>query len=327
MYHNLINRSFVNYNVCSNKLLVVTVNTFAGMVILPNNQKLIDMLKKVFTPFALFIGFVLVLTSCVPKRQLVSAQKTIDQLRADSATFASRISSLESNLADLENKRKALDEQLKATRQEAVSRLEDASSRLNLSQAQIAEQQQRLAQLQALIDQQRKNAQELRSKIANALVGFNSNELTVALKNGKVYVSLQENLLFPSGSAVVNPKGKQALGKLAEVLNQNPDINVNIEGHTDSIPIRGKYEDNWALSVARSTAIVRILTETYKVDPTRVTASGRSRFEPVASNATPDGRALNRRTEIILEPKLDQLMQLIQSSDTPQPTSSPSSSQ
>jgi chemotaxis protein MotB len=191
-----------------------------------------------------------------------------------------------------------------------------------MSQQQIAEQQRRLEQLQALIDQQKKNTQELRAKINSALVGFTSNELTVSTKNGKVYVSLQENLLFPSGSAVVNPKGKQALGKLAEVLNVSTDINVEIEGHTDSVPMRGKFQDNWDLSVARSTAIVRILTDTYKVDPTRVTASGRSRWEPVDANLTAEGRAKNRRTEIILEPKLDELMQLIQSDEAAQPTSS-----
>ena len=127
-------------------------------------------------------------------------------------------------------------------------------------------------------------------------------------------MSLQESLLFPSGSAVVNPKGKEALGTLAQVLNMNPDINVVVEGHTDSVPIRGKYEDNWALSVARSTAIVRLLTETYKVDPTRVTASGKSKYEPVDTNLTAEGRQRNRRTEIILAPKLDQLMELLEKS-------------
>ena len=265
---------------------------------------------------ALFVG------SCVPKRKLLSAEDTIRKLQADSLQFASRVSSLEQNLSQLESTGSDLQKQLEATRTEATSRLQDASSRLNMSQQQIAEQQRRLEQLQALIDQQRKNTQELRTKINNALTGFNSNELTVSTKNGKVYVSLQENLLFPSGSAVVNPKGKQALSKLADVLNINNDINVEIEGHTDSIPIKGKFADNWALSVARSTAIVRILTETYQVDPTRVTASGRSRFEPVDDNSTAEGRAKNRRTEIILEPKLDQLMQLIQSDSTAEATSS-----
>jgi chemotaxis protein MotB len=289
------------------------------------------MTRKILTIPALFIGAILLLSSCVAKSKLLSAQDAIRQLQMDSARMSSRINSLEQNVnrlqdsyAQLEKNRMTLQQQLDATRKEASNRLQDASSQLNMNQQQIADQQRRLEQLQALIDQQRKNTQELRSKITNALVGFNSNELTVSVKNGKVYVSLQENLLFPSGSAVVNPKGREALGKLAEVLNVNPDINVNIEGHTDSIPIRGKYTDNWDLSVARSTAIVRILTETYKVDPTRVTASGRSRFEPVDLNSTAQGRARNRRTEIILEPKLNELMQLIQS-DTPPAATPPAS--
>jgi chemotaxis protein MotB len=240
-------------------------------------------------------------------------------MQQDSARMAGKIGSLEQGLSglqgtyrELQANREKLQQQLDATRQEATSRLQDASTRLNMSQQQIAEQQRRLEQLQELIDQQRRNTQELRKKINDALVGFNSEELTVSTKNGKVYVSLQENLLFPSGSAVVNPKGIQALGKLAEVLNVNPDINVEIEGHTDSIPMKGRYADNWELSVARSTSIVRILTATYKVDAARVTASGRSKYEPIDTNTTTAGRARNRRTEIILEPKLDQLMQLIQ---------------
>jgi chemotaxis protein MotB len=164
------------------------------------------------------------------------------------------------------------------------------------------------------MDQQRKAIEEIRKKMADALTGFKSNELTVATKNGKVYVSLQENLLFPSGSAVVNPKGKEALAKLAEVLNINPDITVDIEGHTDSIPIRGKYQDNWDLSLARAASIVRILTVDYKVTPERVIASGHSQYEPVQSNSSAEGRALNRRTDIILSPKLDELFKLLQTS-------------
>ena len=166
--------------------------------------------------------------------------------------------------------------------------------------------------MRSIVEEQRQVTENLRKKMADALVGFSSSELSVFTKNGKVYVSLQENLLFPSGSAVVNPKGKEALGKLAQVLNSNPDINVMIEGHTDSVPIKGRYEDNWALSVARSTAIVRILTNNYKVDPERITASGRSKYEPVDTNDTAEGRARNRRTEIILAPKLDELMRLLE---------------
>src|SRR5262249_21150028 len=114
----------------------------------------------------------------------------------------------------------------------------------------------------------------------------------------------------------VNPKGKEALSKLASVLNQNSDITVDIEGHTDSIPIHGKYADNWELSLARSASIVRILTVDYHVDPTRVIASGHSQFDPVQSNSPSDGRAQNRRTDIILSPKLDELYRLLQTPDT-----------
>ncbi len=137
------------------------------------------------------------------------------------------------------------------------------------------------------------------------------------MKNGKVYISMQEGLLFPSGSAVVNPKGKEALSKVASVLNTSRDVNIDIEGHTDSIPIHTKmYEDNWALSTARATSIAHVLIDEYHVVPAKLVASGRSEYDPVATNSTPAGRAQNRRTEIILEPKLDELMQLL---NTPAP--------
>jgi chemotaxis protein MotB len=123
---------------------------------------------------------------------------------------------------------------------------------------------------------------------------------------------LQDKLLFPSGSATVNKDGREALGKLAEVLNNNEDIQIMVEGHTDNVPISGRFEDNWALSTARATAIVRILTATYKVAPERVIAAGKSYYEPKAPNDTAEGRARNRRTEIILTPKLDELFKLLQ---------------
>ena len=116
----------------------------------------------------------------------------------------------------------------------------------------------------------------------------------------------------PSGSAVVNPKGKDALSKVAGVLNTSTDININIEGHTDSIPIHtAKYTDNWALSTARATSIAHVLIDEYNVNPAKLVASGRSEYDPIAPNSTPEGRGQNRRTEIILEPKLDELMQLM----------------
>jgi chemotaxis protein MotB len=237
------------------------------------------------------------------------AQNT--QLRNEITQLKGQIEGLQGDNSKLV---KQIDDAMKAASQ--------ATGTANMTQKQLEAEQKRLWDLRKLLDQQRQAVENLRKKMSDALTGFNSNELQVFTKNGKVYVSLQENLLFPSGSAVVNAKGKQALATLAQVLNVNPDINVVVEGHTDSIPIHGKYEDNWALSVARATSIVRLLTDTYHVDPTRVTASGRSKFEPVESNETAEGRQRNRRTEIILAPKLDELMQLLQQGPAQQDSAS-----
>ncbi|HRO41905.1 MAG TPA: OmpA family protein [Flavipsychrobacter sp.] len=243
------------------------------------------------------------LFSCVGKKKFIASQKNIEALRMDSVR-------LERSIAEMQDRIRRAE----AANRSTNAQLENTTQQLSQSQEEIEAQKRRLQQLQSLIDQQRKNTVALRKKIADALVNFGDNELTVSLKNGKVYVSMQESLLFPSGSATVNPRGKEALATLAKALNQNQDINVEIEGHTDSIPISKKYIDNWDLSEARSTAIARILIKEYFVNPARITASGRSEYDPIASNSTPEGRQRNRRTEIILEPKLDELMQLIRES-------------
>jgi chemotaxis protein MotB len=152
----------------------------------------------------------------------------------------------------------------------------------------------------------------LNSILRNALLGFKSDELSVEIKNGKVYVSMSDKLLFKSGSAAVEEKGIEAIKVLADVLNKNPDVDILVEGHTDNLPIKTPiYKDNWDLSAARAISIVRILTNEYKTPPPRVTASGRGEFSPKATNATSEGRASNRRTEIILSPKLDEIMKLL----------------
>ncbi|MDP4129404.1 MAG: OmpA family protein [Bacteroidota bacterium] len=272
------------------------------------------MSKKIILP-VIIVACILFLGSCVPTKKFNASQLALQSARNDSALLAAKVSGLETNVSQLKGQISDLNDQVNQLNNKAgqlSTNVANKESQLNKSQQELADQQKRLEQLQALMDQQKKATQEIRKKMADALVGFNSNELTVSIKNGKVYVSLQENLLFPSGSAVVNPKGKEALGKLAEVLNMNPDITVDIEGHTDSIPMRGKYKDNWDLSTARANSIVRILTTDYNVDPVRVIASGHSQYDPVQSNSTPEGRALNRRTEIILSPKLDELYRLLE---------------
>jgi chemotaxis protein MotB len=263
------------------------------------------------------IGIAAAMTSCVAKKKYIDSQIAMRTLKSDSVMMANRISQLEQSLSEMKGKYGRLNDQNSNLENKLSAVSSDAAQKESLltrSQQQIADQQRRLEQLQALIDQQKAKSIALKKKMTDALVGFNSNELTISNKNGKVYVSLQENLLFPSGSAQVNDKGKLALAKLAGVLNVNPDITVNIEGHTDSIPMKGlKFEDNWALSTARATSIVRILVNDYKVDAVRVIASGHSQYDPVGTNTTPEGRGKNRRTEIILSPKLDELYKLLES--------------
>jgi len=254
----------------------------------------------------------LLLSSCVSTKKYQSALDREQQLQADNSRLNSEIDKLNAQVTTLKNDASHLAKQW----EDAQKNAKDLAGMANMTQQQLEAERKRLTEMRQLLNQQRQALENLRSKMAEALVGFNSSELSIFTKNGKVYVSLQENLLFPSGSAVVNPKGKEALAKLAQVLNGNPDISVLIEGHTDSVAIRNKYKDNWELSVERSTAIVRLLTDTYGVSPARVTASGRSKYEPVDTNETADGRQRNRRTEIILSPKLDELMKLL---ETPAP--------
>ncbi|MDO7742270.1 MAG: OmpA family protein, partial [Pedobacter sp.] len=154
---------------------------------------------------------------------------------------------------------------------------------------------------------------QLKEKLQEALLGFTKSGLTVEMKDGKVYVSLTDKLLFPSGSIVIDEKGKQALAQLAKVLKEQPEIFIAVQGHTDSQKINnlGQIKDNWDLSVLRSTSVVRYLTEIEKVPGIRLTATGKGEFQPLGSNANAESRSKNRRIEIVLSPKLDELYNLI----------------
>lgn len=172
----------------------------------------------------------------------------------------------------------------------------------------------RLAELEKILDSQKRIAQDLKNKVSEALLGFENNGLTVTQKDGKVYVSLEEKLLFKSASWDIDANGRNALRKLAGVLERNPDIQIMIEGHTDNVPYNpgnSQLKDNWDLSVKRATTVVRSLLEGTKIDPRRLTASGRSQYLPVDPSNTTDARTKNRRTEIILTPDLSELYRLI----------------
>lgn len=249
-------------------------------------------------------GILLIFAGCVPKRKLMREQARVKSLQNDSMAVHSNLNYCNSQVNNLQKDTTDLSNSIK----ELSASYNENMSNSNMT---IADQARRLKNLEDLIQRQKDVMNKLKKTVADALINFKPDELTVHLKDGKLYVSLQEKLLFQSGSAVVSKEGKDALEKLAVVLINTPHITIDIEGHTDSIPITGKYEDNWALSTARATAIARILIKDYGVDPHSIIASGRSKYFPVASNSTPEGRAKNRRTEIILSPDLSELFKLL----------------
>ncbi len=272
-------------------------------------------MKKIILPSvaAAMLLCLFSLSSCVTKKKYNASQDWLGKLQKDSSITHKQLDGCNDQVRSLTDQNGNLEKQLS----DVQGNLKDVSSKSSQAIAQskmtIAEQAKRLKDLQDLIQSQKDVMNRLRQSIADALVNFKPDELSVNIKDGNVYVSLQEKLLFKSGSAAVDPKGKEALGKLAQVLNNTPDINVNIEGHTDTVPIRKElFPDNWALSTARAVSIVRILTRDYGVDTHKITASGRGEFHPVATNDTQEGKAANRRTEIILSPNLTELYKLLQ---------------
>lgn len=193
---------------------------------------------------------------------------------------------------------------------------ENQSDQLSQQDKDLQNKEEMLRNMQAIITRQNDITKKLNQTLRDALVGFSSDELSLEIRDGKLYVSMSDKLLFKSGSTTVEPKGIEALQVLADVLNKNSDIQILVEGHTDNVPIKTAiFKDNWDLSVARATSITRLLNEKYAVAATRMTASGRGEYYPKASNETQEGKAKNRRTEIILSPKLDEIMNLLNSSE------------
>jgi chemotaxis protein MotB len=243
---------------------------------------------------------------------LASEKKVNEGLTGELADMTGRNKELTDDLTELEGKYRSLTN-LSLSQTDKLSRaLQAKSDELDSKEQLLSDREKKLREMQQVIARQDSITNSLNGILRNALLGFNSDELSVEIKNGKVYVSMSDKLLFKSGSSSVEQKGKEALKLLGGVLDKNPDIDILVEGHTDNVPIKTSvYKDNWDLSVARATSIVRILMNDYKIAPTRMTASGKGEFFPKADNETPEGRAKNRRTEIILSPKLDELMKLL----------------
>ena len=179
--------------------------------------------------------------------------------------------------------------------------------------ADLEAREKRVNELEAMINKKDELLTALKKKVKDALLGFENKGLTIEQKNGKVYVSLDESLLFASGSYDVGAKGTGVLKKLAKVLETNTDIDIVVEGHTDNVPLKSKgdIEDNWDLSVKRATSVVKIITKNSKTNPKRLTAAGRGEYLPIDTSNTTEGRKKNRRIEVILTPELDELFELL----------------
>ncbi len=225
-----------------------------------------------------------------------------EQLQNNYNNLASNSGKLTSDLAAQQERLMTLKENLDQTKRQ--------NEQLS---ADLAIREQKVKDLEEILAKKDEAVQALKKRITEALLNFKESDLSVSVKNGKVYVSLSEQLLFKSGSTSVDPKGVNALQQLAKAIKDQKDLNIMVEGHTDDVPISRTSQfmnDNWDLSVLRATSIIRILTKT-GVSTDNVMAAGRGEFIPVATNDTKEGRQKNRRTEIIITPNLDELFEIL----------------
>ena len=275
-------------------------------------------MKRIIFALCLLIA----VTSCVSKKKYMVAENgrlaALSRERVLNRNLGQQkdeIAKLKQQITDLMSDTTRLGQAIRDYRKSLYSNLSE-QEKLNMllkeKMEKLAEREATINKLQAEVDAQNARLQRLLNSVKDALLGFSSDELTVTEKNGKIYVAMSDKLLFESGSAQVNKQGKEALGKLAEVLKKQHDIDVFIEGHTDNKPIKTvQFKDNWDLSVVRATSVVRILTKDYGVNPLQILPCGRGEFMPVDNNESVEGRAHNRRTEIIMAPKLDKLMDIL----------------
>jgi len=246
-------------------------------------------------------------------KELGRVKSEREKLLADSAALNNKMDVLKDSYTALEkNSSESLKDNM-AKNRELLEQLGAKEKALALEQEQLNKNNQRLQELEAMIAAKEESMRKLKETLSKALNSFEGKGLTVEQKNGKVYVSMENKLLFNSGSWAVGSEGKKAVVEVGKVLGDNPDISVLIEGHTDDDPFGGSgpIADNWDLSTKRATAIVAILSENKNINKQNLTAAGRGEFSPLASNATAEGKAKNRRIEIILTPRLDEIAEML----------------
>ena len=251
------------------------------------------------------------------KADLAKVKLEREKSLAEAAALRDKMNLLQESYKALEkNSGEALQANMNKNR-DLLSQLDAKAKALAIEQERLSKSAQRLQELENLIAAKEATMRKLKETLSNALNGFEGKGLTVEQKNGKVYVSMENKLLFNSGSWSVGSEGKKAVVELGKVLGENPDISVLIEGHTDNDPYAGSgpIADNWDLSTKRATAIVAILSENKAINKKNLTAAGRGQFSPLAGNETAEGKAKNRRIEIILTPRLDEIAEMLNDID------------
>ena len=231
-----------------------------------------------------------------------SSEQSKSASEAENKKLMSKLMKMQNDLQEKEDRLKLLEKELNQ-KEADLSKLQD----------ELIRREARVKELEELITQKDEAVKSLRDKVKNALTGFADKGITVEQRNGRVYVSMEAKLLFSSGSTKVGNEGTTAVIELAKALEETQDITILVEGHTDSDPIKtSSIQDNWDLSVKRATSVVRIMLGNSKIKPGILTAAGRGEFFPVAENDTPEGKAKNRRIEVILTPDLDKLFQILE---------------
>lgn len=236
-------------------------------------------------------------------QKLAGLEREHDQLSANYKNLLNNSGRLNRDMAQQQQQLLEIQENLERTR--------NVNDSLSYS---LAEREKKVKELEQVLANKDRAVQELKNIISHALLNFKENDISVTVKNGKVYVSLAEQLLFGSGSVQIDQKGVSALQQLAKAIKEERDINIMVEGHTDNVPVSKKstyMNDNWDLSVMRATSITRILTKA-GVSPDQITASGRGEFLPLAANTSADHKQKNRRSEIIITPNLDELFKVLE---------------
>lgn len=261
------------------------------------------------------------------EKELTSLKTDFETITTERNDLMQKLETLQKNYASLEDSYDALEQnssaaiaensrqnrELLAQLDEKEAALIQEKNRLEKLEKDLAMRSQRIDELESVIAAKDAKMNALKNAVSNALTNFEGKGLSVEQRDGKVYVSMENKLLFESGSWAVNSEGRKAVQQLGTVLAQNPDIAVLIEGHTDNVPYggSGQLKDNWDLSTKRATSIVQILRENSNIDPQNLTAAGRGEYAPVASNSSEAGKAKNRRIEVILTPKLDEITKLL----------------